>query len=79
MEGFSSVGYRDQYIAAASDYKLMNIAMGMRKENWDLNLSITNAANFDGQYTPDLFPASPGDTLIMFPRAIHFQVTYDMM
>ena len=57
----------------------MNIAMGMRKDNWDLNLSITNAANFDGQYTPDLFPASPGDTLIMFPRAIHFQVTYDMM
>ena len=79
MEGFSSVVYRDQYIPAASDYKLVNIAMGMRKENWDLNLSITNAANFDGQYTPDLFPDSPGDTLIMFPRAIHFQVTYDMM
>ena len=28
MEGFSSVVYRDQYIPAASDYKLMNIAMG---------------------------------------------------
>ena len=51
MMGFSSVVYRDEYIAADSDYKLLNLAMGMRKENWDLNLSITNAANFDGQFT----------------------------
>ena len=79
MNGFSSVVTADAYIEAASDYKLLNLAMGMRKENWDLNLSITNAANFDGQYTPDLFPSSPNDTLIMFPRAIHFQVTYDML
>ena len=79
MMGFSSVVYRDEYIAADSDYKLLNLAMGMRKENWDLNLSITNAANFDGQFTPDLFPSSPNDTYILFPRAIHFQVTYDMM
>ena len=79
MMGFSSVVYADEYIAADSDYKLLNLAMGMRKENWDLNLSITNAANFDGQFTPDLFPDSPNDTYILFPRAIHFQVTYDMM
>ena len=79
MMGFSSVVYGDEYIAADSDYKLLNLAMGMRKENWDLNLSITNAANFDGQFTPDLFPSSPNDTYILFPRAIHFQVTYDMM
>jgi outer membrane receptor protein involved in Fe transport len=79
MNGFSSVVTADAYIEAASDYKLLNLAMGMRKENWDLNLSITNAANFDGQFTPDLFPSSPNDTLIMFPRAIHFQVTYDML
>ena len=79
MMGFSSVVYADEYIAADSDYKLLNLAMGMRKENWDLNLSITNAANFDGQFTPDLFPSSPNDTYILFPRAIHFQVTYDMM
>ena len=79
MMGFSSVVYADEYIAAASDYKLLNLAMGMRKENWDLNLSITNAANFDGQFTPDLFPDSPNDTYILFPRAIHFQVTYDVM
>ena len=79
MMGFSSVVYADEYIAADSDYKLLNLAMGMRKENWDLNLSITNAANFDGQFTPDLFPDSPNDTYILFPRAIHFQVTYDVM
>ena len=79
MNGFSSVVTADAYIEAASDYKLLNLAMGMRKENWDLNLSITNAANFDGQFTPDLFPSSPNDTLILFPRAIHFQVTYDML
>tara|TARA_B100001027_G_scaffold117693_1_gene81264 strand:+ start:170 stop:2407 length:2238 start_codon:yes stop_codon:yes gene_type:complete len=79
MMGFSSVVYADEYIAADSDYKLLNLAMGMRKENWDLNLSITNAANFDGQFTPDLFPSSPNDTYILFPRAIHFQVTYDVM
>ena len=79
MMGFSSVVAADEYIPADSDYKLLNLAMGMRKENWDLNLSITNAANFDGQFTPDLFPSSPNDTYILFPRAIHFQVTYDMM
>ncbi len=79
MMGFSSVVAKDEYIPADSDYKLLNLAMGMRKENWDLNLSITNAANFDGQFTPDLFPSSPNDTYILFPRAIHFQVTYDMM
>ena len=79
MMGFSSVVAADEYIPAASDYKLLNLAMGMRKENWDLNLSITNAANFDGQFTPDLFPDSPNDTYILFPRAIHFQVTYDVM
>ena len=64
------------YKTAPSGYKNMDISMGLRRNSWDFNVSITNATDFDGMYGM-VFSDLQNDGLIPYPRAIHLQVSYD--
>lgn len=64
------------YKTAPSGYKNMDVSVGLRRNSWDFNVSITNATDFDGMYGM-VFSDLQNDGLIPYPRAIHLQVSYD--
>ena len=73
-DGFSSVLTPTAYVKAYEDYKVLNLSAGARKDGWDVNVSISNATDFDGQYTPDY--SGINQSIIMFPRAFHLRISY---
>ena len=73
-DGFSSVLTPTAYVKAYEDYKVLNLSAGARKDGWDVNVSISNATDFDGQYTPDY--SGVNQSIIMFPRAFHLRISH---
>ena len=73
-DGFSSVLTPSGYITAPSDYEVLNLSAGVRKDQWDINFSIANATDFDEQYTPDY--SGINQSILMFPRSFHVRVSY---
>ena len=73
-DGFSSVLTPSGYITAPSDYEVLNLSAGVRKDQWDINFSIQNATDYDEQYTPDY--SGVNQSILMFPRSFHVRVSY---
>ena len=63
------------YKTAPDDYKMLNISAGIANGAWDVNLSVTNATDFDGM-TGMVFSDAQNDGELPMPRAFHIQVTY---